>query len=596
LALVIAFSGVRGPSNCATAGADEPAAGADQPGIRHSDVVFMYDDEKMYEPYGCTVLGWAGEANPKHIERAHARGVRLFTVSVGFLTESQRVIDFDQNFLDAAARNFSGEPFVVPWLWDQKHKGQPAWWWCTNSPLYRQYLESRLREEMPTRPDGLHIDDYRGSSGAVTWLSACFCRHCMEGFRHYLAANADPAKLAQLQISDLDTFDYRQFLIDRGVTAEEYQKERWRMPLADEFLDFHVTANTKYVGEYRRLAEQLRGQPLTLSVNSGLDDAQALAVASQLTYFCCEVSHDAASLAPATHPIYIYKLGEALERPITSTAAGQDWAYIAEQNKPCLVRTWIALSYALGNNLMAPHRQWCYTEQKGTHWYTGPVEQYAFMYQFVRQHAALLDGYEAVAPVAVVYDNAANRRYQGRIEPICVELARRNVPYRIVVAGDTWLDHRLTVPELDQYRAVIASPDNQWMDAAQKAVLESVKAAGRLVAWPDDDALGRLVPEPIGVAGSDKVLVFPRAVPGSTDAPIVLHLLNQDYDGAHDAMRPQPPVTIRLQRSLFPGRTLSQATLHAPQEDPVPLQIRADTSQIEIDVPALKLWAIVEMK
>jgi hypothetical protein len=110
--------------------------------------------------YGCTVLGWAGGEGARHIEEAHGKGVRLFATSVGFLTESSRVIDYSPNFLDAACRNFEGQPFVVPWLWDQKHKGQPAWWWCTNSPLYREYLKARLSEVMKARPDGLHVDDY----------------------------------------------------------------------------------------------------------------------------------------------------------------------------------------------------------------------------------------------------------------------------------------------------------------------------------------------------------------------------------------------------------------------------------------------------
>ena len=156
------------------------------------------------------------------------------------MPEFQGMIDFHDDFLDAAARNFSGKPFVVPWLWDHKHKEQPAWWWCTNSPLYRQYLESRLKQHMPTGPDGLHIDDYRGSSGAVTWLSACFCRHCMAGFRQYLAEKVDPAELQKLGITDLERFDYRQFLLDRGITAEQYQQERWRMPRADALQVFHV--------------------------------------------------------------------------------------------------------------------------------------------------------------------------------------------------------------------------------------------------------------------------------------------------------------------------------------------------------------------
>ena len=107
--------------------------------IRHADVVFMYDNPAIYEAYGCTVLGWAGGASAGHIEEAHAKGVRLFSTSVGFLTEFSRVIDFCPDCLAAACRNYEGQTFVVPWLWDHKHKGQPAWWWCTNSPAYREY-------------------------------------------------------------------------------------------------------------------------------------------------------------------------------------------------------------------------------------------------------------------------------------------------------------------------------------------------------------------------------------------------------------------------------------------------------------------------
>ncbi len=108
--------------------ADE-APGGDR-AIRRSDVVFMYDNPDRYEAYGCTVLGWAGRADAEHIQRAHQKGVRLFSTSVGFLTEFRTVIDFNDDFLDAAARNISGEPFIVPWLWDHKYKEQPAWWWC----------------------------------------------------------------------------------------------------------------------------------------------------------------------------------------------------------------------------------------------------------------------------------------------------------------------------------------------------------------------------------------------------------------------------------------------------------------------------------
>jgi hypothetical protein len=570
------------------------AADAPQRAVRRSDVVFMYDNPKMYEPYGCTMLGWAGRADAKHIEDAHVAGVRLFSASVGFRTEGRGMIDFSADFLDAACRDFEDTPIRVPWLWDHEYKGHPFYWWCTNSPLFRAYLESRLKSVMKAAPDGLHIDDYTGTAGTVTWLSGCFCLNCMAGFREYLAEKVPKEMLAELGINDLDSFDYRQFLLDRGVEPEEYKRRCASLPLAAEFHDFHVKAATKFVAEYYQRAKELRGAPLALCVNSGLSSPQSLAIAPYLSYFCCEVGHNAASLATPKHPIYVYKLADGLDRPVTSTASGQDWAYVNEHNKPGLVRTWIALSYAYGHTLMAPHRQWCYNKEKGTHWYSGPTEEYAWVYQFVRQNARLLDGYEAIAPVAVVYDNAARRQGKGNIEPICVDLAERNVPFAVVVAGDDWLDYRLDAKRLAPFKAVIVTKDLA-MDEPQRKLIDQVEADGRLVVWPDPERLEKLVPAPVVVEGSDQIGAVARAIPGDDAAPVVLHLLNRRYDGENDAMVRQEGFMLRLRNDLLGGRKFTKATLQTPKEDPIELPVSTDQQHTVVTVPRLDLWAILAL-
>jgi hypothetical protein len=554
----------------------------------------MYDNPDMYEPYGCTVLGWAGRANREWIAKAHAAGVRHFSSSVGFLTEFRRVIDFSDHFLDAACRNLAGEPFIVPWLWDHKHKEQPAWWWCTNSPLYRRYLETRLEEVIRSGPDGLHIDDYRGTSGSITWRSGGFCRHCMAAFREYLAENVSKEKLAKLGIADLSTFDYREWLLGRGVKPEEYNRRRRSLPLADEFYDFQVKANNAFVAQYRRRAEGIAAKPVTLCVNSGLSNPHALVVAPHLSYFCCEVGHNAASRAVAKHPIYVYKLADGLDRPVTSTASGQDWAYVNAHNLPGLVRTWIALSYAHGHTLMAPHRQWCYTKEKGTHWYSGPTEEYAYVYQFVRASAGLLDGYEAIAPVAVVYDNAARRQRRSDIEPICTELAERNVPFTVVIAGDDWLDYRLDADRLANFSAVIVAQGTS-LDAEQQALIDMVAREGRLVVWPNDNRLEKLVPAPVLVQGSEHIGIVPRARPGDDAAPLAVHLLNRNYDGQNDRMIPQAKLSLRLRRDLLRDRQFTKATLHRPKHEPQRLRVASTREHTLIEIPQVTLWGIVEL-
>ena len=577
----------------AAAAPPDPAARTDR-AIRRSDVVFMYDNPDLYETYGCTVLGWAGRADAEHIEAAHAKGVRHFSASVGFRTEGRGMMDFSDDFLDAACRDFAAKPIVVPWLWDHKYKGHPFYWWCTNSPLFHKYLDSRLVKVMQAKPDGLHIDDYTGTASTVTWLSGCFCRHCMAAFREDVKKNVPKEKLAELGIDDLSKFDYREFLVQKGVTPEDYKKRRASLPLSREFLDFQVKAATDFVARYYKRAKELRGAPLTLCVNSGLGNPQSLAIARHLSYFCCEVGHNAPSRKPPTHPVYIYKLADGLDRPVTSTAGGWDWAYVMEHKLPGLVRTWTAMSYAFGHTLMAPHRQWCYTQQKGTHWYTGPTEEYAWLHRFVRQHARLLDRYEAVAPVAVVYDQAAQRKHRGNIEPICTALAAGSMPFTVVVAGDDWLDYRLDAASLARFKAVIVTKDLD-LDAAQRKLLDQVAADGRLVVWPDDKRLEELVPAPVAVEGSDQVWAVPRAIPGDRDAPVVVHLLNRQYDAEKDTMVPQKRLTLRLRRDLFRGRKLAKATLHAPRTEPVVLDTSAGDESTTVKIPELGLWGIVDL-
>ncbi len=583
----------------ALAGAGQFAVAADagtrpERALRRSDVVFFIDNPTMYEPYGCTVVGWGGVAKPERVRGAHEKGVRLYATAVAFRTAFHRVMDFSDDYLDAACRNYAGEPFAVPWLWDHKYKGQPVWWGCTNSPLYHEYLEDRLATSMGAGPDGLHIDDYSGTAGAVTWLSGGFCRHCMAGFREYVAEHVSPTKLADLGITDVSTFDYRQFLLDRGVTPDDYKRRRSSLPLADEFFDYQVHANTEYVRAFHKRACEIRGKPVTLSVNSGLSSPTSLAIAPYVSYFCCEVGQNASSRATPKHPIYVFKLADGVDRPLAVMGSGQDHAFIMKHNLPGLVRTWIATAYAFGHVFVAPHRLWCYTKEKGTHWYSGPTEEYAWLYQFVRHNARLFDRYEAIAPVAVVYDNAARRRGKANIEPICVALAEKNVPFTVVVAGDDWLDYRLDADRLARFQAVVV-PKDLALDQTQRKLIDRVEADGRLVEWPDEAALAKLLSGPVVVEGSGQVGVVPRAIPGDATAPVVVHLLNRQYDAEKDAMIPQKGFTLRLRRDLLGGRKPTKAVLHAPNDEPVALTLTSNDQHVAVTVPELKLWGVLEL-
>lgn len=560
---------------------------AEERALRRSDVVFFIDDPKQYESYGCTVVGWGAQADADHIRAARDAGVRLLATSVPFRTAFSEVIDFSDEFLDAACRNFSGEPFPVPWLWDHKHKGQPMWWGCTNSPLFRAWLDQYLEKLMAAGPDGLHIDDYTGTAGAATWLSGGFCRHCMKAFREYLKKKASPDFLREQGITDLDTFDYRQFLLDRGVKAEEYNAKRASLPLADEFFDFQMKAVTEFVHRFHERASKLRGRRVTLSVNSGLESPQALMIAPCVDFFCCEVGHEAAKGGWPQHPVYIYKLADALDRPVAAMASGQDHAFVAEHKCSELVRTWIVTAYSHGHAFTPPTNLWCYTEKKGTHWYKGLPEDYAWLYRFVRSNAHLFDGYEAAGHVAVVYDNAAQRKGKGDIEPVCAALDKANVPFAMVVAGDNWLDYRITAEKLAPYQTLIVAEKPEFMDTAQRTLLESSQ---RMAVFSEGLIAG--LPR-VSIENDIDVSVAIRVKPSDPKAPVVCHVHSRRYDAAQDRVIPAENVILSIPRSVLPKRDYNKAVIHTPGEKQEEIPIECHDNDVRLRLSWVGLWHVI---
>lgn len=563
------------------------SAGAEERALRRSDIVFFIDDPAQYQAYGCTVVGWGAQAKADHIKAAHEAGVRLLATSVPFRTAFNKVIDYSDQYLDAACRDFSGEPFAVPWLWDHKYKDQPYWWGCTNSPLFQEWLEHYLDPLMAAEPDGLHIDDYTGTAGSVTWLSGGFCTHCMQAFRAYLKEKTPQEKLLELGITDLETFDYRQFLLDRGVKPEEYNAKRGSLPLAAEFLDFQAHAVTDFVRRFHEQACKLRGRRVTLSVNSGLESPMSLMIAPYVDFFCCEVGHVASKGGWPEHPVYIYKLADALDRPVAAMASGQDHAFIAEHNAKELLRTWVVTAYTHGQAFTPPTNLWCYTKEKGTHWYKGAQEDYAWLYRFVRDNAALFDGYIPVAPVAVVYDNAARRAGKGNIEPLCAALDKANVPFAMLAAGDDWLDYQLTAEKLAPFKTLIVAEPPERMDAAQRALLENT---GRMVVY--NDALPAQLPRITVENGLDIAAVL-RVTPSNPDAPLVCHVHSRVYDSAQDRVIPQENPVLHIPRAILPGRPYANATLLTPGAGSQSIPLESTDTEIILRLPQTGLWGLV---
>ncbi len=543
-----------------------------RPRIEASDVVFMYAPEpRQYDLYSGTVTGWGGRARSREgraleeflaqVDEAKRRKMR-YCASVDFLVDFGGFIDFcPDRFLDSVCRDLNGKPLTVPWLHDHSHKGHPAYWFCSNSPDYRRYLLDQTERACLAPVDGLHIDDYRGTSACAAWNGGCFCQHCIREFRGYLT------RTGKLSASEAQSFNYRDYLTAQGITAERYRQNAWTVPFGAEFQRFQREAMMELVKQVYEHAERLRSKPLLRSVNSSASSPEALLVEPLVDYFCGEVDHHASSGKFSAEPLFVYRLVEAFDKRQTATASGWDWAWIAANEKPGMVRAWVAQAYAFGSVFMVPHNQWCYTPEKGTHWWHGKPEDFAHLYRFVREHRDLFDGYLPLTNTLLEVDEP---RFE-KAKALALAMLEANVPFTIMYRTPDGRSHIAGNARTSGYR---------------------ILSAEQTLANLPEETRNQLRVES---AGSFIVSLRRRAKRGGH--PLVIHLLNRDYRVEKDAVVPTD-FTVRLGDMLVRrlGVSPREATVLSPEGRTGAVALQKSKGEIALEVHGAGLWTVVAMK
>ena len=549
------------------------------PVLKRSDVVFMYQSGRQtYQDYGATALAWGGKPTPK--SREEATSLKFFG-SVGMVTEFNRYYErFPQTYEQGLCHDVEGKPYKVPWLTDHQHKGAPYWWCCTRQPLFRQYLSERVTETVKAGADGVHIDDHLGTAGGM-WSGGCFCDRCVAEFPGYLK-NLSKEELAKFAIQDAAGFNFQNTL--RDWLKEKAGRKVTQHPLWNHWRNYHLQGAAQFMAELRALAAKTAGHPMPMGANACLLWGPHLSDYQSVDLFSAEIQHHAEAKRFSDDPLVAYRLADAVGRPLASTAAGHDWAFIKEQKLPGLVQGWVALSYAAGHCIMAPNRQWCYTPQKGTHWYEGPKEKFTPLYQFVRQNAGLFDGYENHSDLTVAFAQRTFDRDASKVIGLCNKLAAANISYRLALGGNEVVDHPLPSEEMKRTTRLLVVDTKDFLPADQQ-VLASAKPEQRFENI--QQALTNVSPA-VRVESTGALRVLPRVKPGSA----VIHLVNWSYDAARDGVQPIKEVRLKLNLQALGVAGATEAKLFSPGAPPLSLPIQ----QAGVTVPELGLWAVLEVR
>ena len=575
----------------------------DTNGIRRSDVVFATQaTPEVYQQYRATMLAWgfrpwklSGKEFyaewKRGVDETHRAGLR-YQARVELDAGWRGMIDFDPTFQKSACLDLEGNPIIYR-FWNSQYKGHPPYYFCTNSPSYRKYLIQQAREALAGNPDMLLIDGIHTTANALH-QGGCFCPHRMAGFRNYLASHLSQQTLDDLLIEDLNDFDYRQFLSSKNIPLKEFGKQllAWpsQVPLAEEYLTFQQQAAREFLAEFHQAVDEISAKPIEFSTSTPLQHARDWYPSSVIDHFTIETILHPEKKQLSDDQIFRFKLADGLDKRILVTGMGHnDWTYVRDHNLKGMVRHWIAQSYAYGHNFPVPHHVWA---GEGEARYESKPGDYDHLYHFVRKHADLLDGYEPVAKVGLLYSHTAMRRWKPQSKRIALELTKKNIPFRFVVAGDDWLDQKLSPEDLHGLNALI-TPKPIFLDKTQQAGLDTV--ADLTVNWPDEKQLLNLVPQQIRLEGTTKLAVLPRANSATKSAPCVCHLLNNNYDADQDAMIPTGELTLSLANSLF-GRELKTATLLLPGQPDRECKITRGKEGITITIPSIDLWGLLKLE
>jgi len=582
-------------------------------GLRHSDIALMPegtpDDYGLFTPLRPTVVAWGEEGLPALDGGGTARarlaeknaayrklGVRLLATNVWMLTATERYMYRHPVMLDAVCIDLWGERILPPWLADAEFEGVKPWWGCTNNPRFQEHLIARMRAGLEAGATMVHLDDHSGTFACANFEGGCFCEHCMRGFREWLIQYVHAGDMADAGITDPNAFDYRTFLLKRGYPERNAfiaAASKRNVPMWERFLEFQREAAIGFVERLKTEAALAAGRPVSFGVNAYNLLPVQLFDARAIDYFANEVEQfDREDSVP---PV-VYRLGEAIGRPVFATGTGEDWIKYRQSRSTTRVRGWIAEAYAFGQFFMYSWKKWGFSRETGTIWTQVDPEVFRPMFAFVSENPDLFDGFENAGSVGLLYENASAAAGRWGVRSASKALLDAGVPYRLVVGGDKLLKRTLTRADLDRCGVLVLPGDVELADEASRLLTEWEKSGGTVIAKSEGDADMGALPGRIEVKDGGRVWALPRVRPDGT--AMVVHLLNRDYDPNTDEMNSRTGLQVALDPAALGGpANVRSVRYNEPGEQPRGLHFEQDeTGMLLFEVPDLDVWGIIEIR
>ena len=539
---------------------------------------------------------------------------------------------------EVTSRDLEGRPLHAHWVEVGGGVDDPDGQQCRfadrNNPVWREYLKAVIRTQIDAGAPGIQLDESDTPLNALRY-GGCFCADCVRLFREYLIGLPADRRPAELDGVDLATFDYRSWLLARGHRGGENPRG---LPLYDQYVRAQVLALPKTFADVARYARSYAARTgREVRVSGNFYDCSPVydAMVDEVDILITEMRETGYQ-----QPWY-FRHGVGLARGKPLVAVENPYGGVTEELLNQLragrgydrFRLSIYEASAMGANMALPYGSWLGTEVRDSYW--APQRLTVETGQFLASIDPLISA-ESAHTTAVVYSVAGmlpvtidsdqffdGDRFFPQIErdqppasywPTIEALSRAGRTYDVLVFPDEELRPTdLTPADLGRYRTVVL-PDLWAVSPTQHGVIrEYLAAGGRVVLhgrYGDllPDAERRAVVDHAGttvVAGVADIAAHTTdvveadlgpqaavAVHALADGSRAVHLLNYDYDGAADRVRPRPDLAVTVRTGTAPTR----AVVHRPGADPTEIPVRhVDGDRWSFTVPELGAYAVVQV-
>jgi hypothetical protein len=484
---------------------------------------------------------------------------------------------------ECTSRDIHGNALHSTWV-EAPDREHYAYLMDRNNPVWREYLKAIIRIQIDAGVAGVELDE-ADLPLFSTRYGGCFCKDCMKQFRAFLQGLPGEELPKELEGTDLATFHYGSWLLERG---HDFKERRREAPLFWDYTRFQRRAVTEYFIElcdYIREYGRTKGREVLVACNCGDAPPHFDAFRPHVDLLCAE-QHVTEYRQPSWCRYAAGFAGETELVVVEQPFAGVIPELVEKLGRGTGYDRFRMMMYeaaALGVSTSIPYGSWMGPVVQESFW--APHDVLTEMQDFLADHEELFStrtfSETAVAysvPSAFAHQQVDESRSFAPFYEACDALVDQTQPFDVLMFPEGVLrPDQLRIEDLAQYRTLIL-PHCTSLTVPQVDLIESflgrgghVLATGELAADLPERSRTALLEHPL-VRQVDEVRAEDLAdgpqvlIDGDHDLAInlqrvtrgvAIHLIRYDYDEERDEVPVLPELSLRFRlprwyRHAFP--------------------------------------------